>query len=329
MNQILLGLMSAVLATNTPQSVSNLIRQDTGVAISFSNTNDAEKQELDKLMVDDDAAMDEIDKWIRDNNAFAAQGAGESKEELNERILARLQTVRNGYEDFLKRHPDNADAYLAFGSFLSDTGDEQGGSAEYEKARELAPTNPAAWNDLANYYGENGPTTNAFVYYAKAIELNPEEPVYYENMATTVYLFRRDAMKFYGINETQVFDKALALYKKAVQLDPDNFALITDYAESYYGIRPLRIHDALAAWTNALEVAGNEFEREAVYIHLARIKIAAGRFAEAQAHLDAVTNSDYDTLKNSLERNLARREKEVMEAMATNVPTSSSGQKTP
>ena len=54
--------------------------------------------------------------------------------------------------------------------------------------------------------------------YAKAIELNPAEPVYYQNFATTVYLFRKDARAFYGINEQQVFDKALALYRKAMQI---------------------------------------------------------------------------------------------------------------
>ena len=35
-----------------------------------------------------------------------------------------------------------------------------------------------------------------------------------------------------------------------MQLEPDNFPLATDYAESYYGIRPLRTNDALVAWTN-------------------------------------------------------------------------------
>jgi len=37
----------------------------------------------------------------------------------------------------------------------------------------------------------------------------------------------------------------------------------------------------LAAWTNALQIAHNDVEREGVYIHLARIKMIAGRYAEA------------------------------------------------
>jgi hypothetical protein len=106
-----------------------------------------------------------------------------------------------------------------------------------------------------------------------------------------------------------------------VQLDPENFKLATDYSQSYYGIRPLRTNDALVAWTNALQIAHNDVEREGVYIHLARIKMAAGRFAEARAQLAAVTNSMYADLKHLLERGLAQRENKATNASAVNIST--------
>src|SRR5271170_3047250 len=293
MSDLTIGLLSALLATNQPQAVSNLIQQQTGISVQMVNPNDPAEKELQQLMADDDAALDEVDKWIQENNAFTAQGAGESKAELNAKIFARFAIVKKNYEDFLKRYPNNARGHLAYGSFLNDIGDEDAAVLQNETAAQLDPKNPAAWNNLANYYGENGPITNAFVYYAKAIELNSNEPVYYQNFATTVYLFRKDAREFYNINEQQVFDKALALYRQAMKLDPYNFPLATDYAQSYYGIKPLRTNDALVAWTNALQIAHDDNEREAVYIHLARIKLAAGRFAEAHAQLNLVTN---DTL---------------------------------
>jgi tetratricopeptide (TPR) repeat protein len=307
-NQLLIGLVGALVATNQPLAVSNLIEQNAGVSVSIPNPNDPAEKELHQLMVEDDAALAEVDKWIRDNDAFAAQGAGESKEELNARIMARLNIVRKDYQDLLQRYPDFARGHLAYASFLNNISDEKGGMLENEKARELDPKNPAAWNNLGNFYSENGPLTNAFAYFGKAIELDPNESVYYQNLALIVYLYRKDAMSFYGLTEPQVFDKALALYQKAVRLDPENFPLATDYAESYYGVRPLRTNDALAAWTNALQTARTEAEREGVYIHLARVKIAAGRFDEARAHLAAVTNSIYAGLKDRGERNLAERE---------------------
>ena len=149
--------------------------------------------------------------------------------------------------------------------------------------------------------------------------MDPTEPVYYQNLATTVYLYRTDAKEFYHLNEQQVFDKALALYRQAMQLDPDNFPLATDYAESYYGIRPLRTNDALVAWTNTLQIAHDDIEREGVYIHLARIKMLAGRYAEARAQLDAVTNTMYSDLKDTLEHAITQRESDATNS--TGFPT--------
>lgn len=308
MNDLTIGLLSALLATNQPQAVSNLVQQQTGASVTIVNPDDTTEKELQQLMADDDTALAKVDKWIQENNAFAAQGAGVSQADLNKKIQDRFAPVKKNYEDFLKRHPDSARGHLAYGSFLDDIGDEDAAMLQNETALELDPKNPATWNNLANYYGEHGPTTNAFIYYAKAIDLNSNEPVYYQNFATTVYLYRKDAREFYGISEQQVFDKALELYRQAMKLAPDDFVLATDYAQSYYGIKPLRTNDALVAWTNALQIAHDDNEREGVYIHLARIKLAAGRFSEAHAQLDAVTNSDFADLKNRIERNIAARE---------------------
>jgi tetratricopeptide (TPR) repeat protein len=316
-NELLIGLVGALIATNQPLAVSNLIQQNAGVSVTMVNPNDPAEKELTQLMAGDQAALDEVDKWIRDNNAFAAQGAGESREALNRRIRARFESVRKDYEDFLRRYPDFARGHLAYGSFLNDIGEEKEAGAQYGKAAQLDPKNPAAWNQLANYYGEHGPVTNAFVDYAKAIELNPAEPLYYRNLAATVYLFRKDARAFYGFSEEQVFDKALALYRKAMQLNPQNFLLAADYAESYYGIRPLRTNDALGAWTNAFQIARDDNEREGVYLHLARIKMVAGRFAEARAHLNDVTNAAFADVRRRLERNLAERENTATNSGAT------------
>ena len=304
MNDLLIGLVGAVLATNQPLAVSNLVQQHTGISVAVADVNDPAERELQQLMADDDAASAEVDKWIRDNNDFYAQGAGLPKEELNKRIMDRFASVRKNYEDFLKRHPDSAHGYLAYGSFLNDIGEEEAAVDQYEKSRQIDPKNPAVWNNLANYYGEHGPLTNAFIDYAKAIELNPAEPVYYQNMATTVYLYRRDAMAFYHINEPQVFDKALALYQQAMKLDPENFPLATDYAQTYYGIRPLRTNDALVAWTNALNIARDDVEREGVYLHLARIKTSIGQYDESRALLHCVTNGALIDMKKRLERSL-------------------------
>lgn len=297
------------MATNPGAATSNLLVQTTGVAVNLPNPNDPVEQEYKKLLEDDDTALAEVDQMMKDNAAATTRGQGVSSEALDSRIEARLASMRGEYEEFLKRHPDHARARIAFGSFLNDTKDEDGARAQYELALQLDPRNPAAWNNLANLYGHSGPVSKMFEYYGKAIDLNPLEPVYYENLATAVYLYRKDACAYYHFtNDQPVFDKSLALYHQALVLDPTNFALASELAESYYGIKPTRTEDALNAWSNALQIAQTGIEREGVYIHLARFKVSAGRFDEARQDLDRVSEPELADLKERLLRNLALRE---------------------
>lgn len=311
-SNLLIGVVGAILATNQPAALSNLVTNATGISIGAVSTNlagtNALELELQKIEDADDAAAAEVDGWIRENNEFAAKGAGVPKAALNQRIRDKFETSRKAYLDFIQRHPNYAPARIAYASFLTDMGEEEAGFEQLQKARDLDPTIPAVWNNLANYYGEHGPTTNAFICYEKAIQLDPNEPVYYHNFGTTVYLFRKDVKEYYHIDEQQVFDKAMALYSNAIRLDPTNFDLASDVAMTYYGIKPLRTHDALASWTNALRLAHDEIEREGVYVHFARIEGQAGMFDEARKQLNAVTNEMYLDTKRRIARMIEEKE---------------------
>jgi len=311
--------LGVLLATNQPAAVSNFVHAETGVAIKVTDPNDPVEQEFRKLMEADDEAQAEVDKWIRDNAEFAARGAGQAAPELNRKIRERFAPVRAGYEKFLDQHTNHVGALVAYASFLGDIGDEEGQRNYLERALALDRTDPAIWNNLANYYGHRGPVKKAFSYYEKAIELDPREPVYYHNFGTTVFLFRKDVTEYYAINEQQVFDKALTLYSNALWLDPTNFPLASDIAQTYYGIKPARTEDALRAWTNAYTLASDEIEREGVQVHFARLKMNVGRFAEARGHLDAITNAMYRDLKSRLERNWLEK------SAGTNLPVSVNG----
>jgi tetratricopeptide (TPR) repeat protein len=306
------------VAASRLTAATNLVAGTTNPPpVTVPDADDPVEKEYKKLMADDDAAQAEVDEWIKDNEQAAAKGAGVPPADLRRRIRERFAPIGKAYADFITRHPDHARARVAYGSFLGDLQDEDGAREQWEKALALNSKDPAAYNNLANLYGHTGPVKKAFEYYAKAIELNPREPIYYHNFGTTVYLFRKDAREFYGLTEQQVYDKALELYSKALQLDPKDFPLASDVAQTYYGIKPLRTEDALKAWTNTLAIAHDEIEREGVYLHLARIKLAAERFAEARAHLTGVTNQMYDVLKKRLARNLDEQERV---AKGTNAP---------
>ncbi len=308
MSDLLVGLLSAALATNQPVAVSNFVAENTGLSVHIVNTNDPIEQEYQKLIALDDDTMRQAEKLIDQDGSTSDDHVLSGAVTSDQRIQQRLETVRKAYEDFLQHHPDHARAHLAFGSFLNETRDEDGAVEQWEKGRELDPSNPAAWNNLANYYGHRGPVTNAFAYYAKAIDLNSNEPVYYHNLAVTVYLFRKDAEEYYHLTEDQVFDKSLGFYREAMKRDPDNFILASDYAECFYGTKPPRWEDGLVAWNQALKIAHDDVEREGVYLHLARINWKLDRFDEANRWLNQVTNSGYAVLKKRIARNILASE---------------------
>jgi len=264
--------------------------------------------EFNSIEAADDAAQNEVDKWIKEN-ARKAKGEEIPEAELKRRISERFEPVRKSYEDFVRRHPADARAHLGYGNFLNDREDELGAKAQWEKALELDLKNPSIYNILAGRYSESGPVDKAFEYFKKAIELSPAEAVYYHNFGDSLYVLRKRAMVYYGISEQQVYGKVLLLYSNALRLEPQNFTFARDLAQTYYSFKPLPVEAALHAWTNALKVAHEETDQEDVHIHLARVKMLAGRFDEARAQLEGVTNQASLNAKTTLLHNLEERQK--------------------
>lgn len=297
-------LTAVLLCACSLDAATNLPVKAKARGSSTNAVNSAVEAEYKRLLEQDQAALDEVDRWIKEFNLFEAQGAATPRSVLIAKIDQRISPVKKAYEDFIQRNPKHVEARIAYASFLGETGEEEEAIPHLEKARELDPNDPAAWNNLANIYGHIGPIEKAFEYYEKAIEIDPKEPVYLQNLATTTYLFRKDAIERYKITEREVFNKSLGLYQKALALDPENFLLATDLAQSYYGIRPLRTEEAIKAWEYAMAVAKTDLEKQGVHLHLGRVKLNSGMFDEAQKHLDQVTLEELGEMKKRLQRNI-------------------------
>ena len=238
------------------------------------------------------------------------------------RIDEKIRPVRDAYEEFLRRHPGHARSRMAFASFLSDTGNEVEAIEQYDKAKAINPKDPAAWNNLANLYAHVGPVEKAFPHYEEAIRLKPDEPLYLHNFGTLLFLYRKEAARFYKLEESAIFNRGIELYRKAIALDPKDFSLASDVAQTYYGIprstgksaeasreeEARLVTTALQSWTNAYQLAPGDTEREGIRIHLARWNIRAARFDDARAQLAAVTNATYLAVKKTLETDLATRQ---------------------
>ena len=328
MTNLLAGLLGALLATNQPAAFSNLISQRPGVTAEAADLNDPVEREYRQLLAEDDAAHADVYVLSKDDTKPIDGSTPATNTLVRAQVSRRLEPVRKGYEDFLKRHPEHARARLAYGSFLNDVGDEHAAAAQWEKARDINPRLPAVWNNLGNYYGHNGKVADAFTCYDKAIALAPLESVYYQNLATTAFLFRKPAEEHYGLTEPQLFNRVMSLYNKALALDPGNFALAVELAQTYYGFKPPVSGDleedrrtekehydtALEAWQRAMKLANDDVERQSVRVHLARVNIMAGNLEEAHRDLDLVTNGVFTPVKARLQKKLEGREAELLRA---------------
>ncbi len=309
MNYLIIGLVCAALAADPAPKLKKAAPKP--APAEATDKKDPVEAEYEKLLELDEAALKDIEKLNKDFEAFQGKGAAGTKAALAAKIDQRLEPVKQAYEDFLLKHSDHVDARLAYGSFLNELGEEDDAIVQWEKARSLDPKNPSPWNNLANVYAHIGPIKKAFQYYEKAIELDAEEPVYLQNLATVTYLFRKDAAETYRIDEEAVFNKSLDLYRRAMKLDPTNIVLATDYAQSFYGIRPMRTDDAISAWNHALTLAKSEVEKQGIYLHLARVELNSGKFTEADRHLGMVSDPEMQDLKDRLRKNLERKRNEA------------------
>jgi len=320
-SDLLAGLLSALVATNTPLAVSNLVQQKTGLAIPIANPNDPIEQEYQKLLTADDEAVVDFTRWRTESRSVGSSRDGVEVGLLNNRIRLRAAPIRQGYDEFLQKNPKHTNARVAYAAFLEEIGEEEEAGIQLKKAVELDANSPVAHNNLANHYGHNGGVTNAFPLYERAMQLAPTEPLYCDNLATSVFLFRRDAMAHYGITEPEVFAKALGLYRRGLDLDPTNFDRAVELAKSYYGVRLPPNDDpaarrqaetklgeeALAAWAQARKIASSDEEREGVLLHFARWQINLARLDEARRNLDAVTNAIFSSGKATLLKKLEGR----------------------
>jgi tetratricopeptide (TPR) repeat protein len=142
-----------------------------------------------------------------------------------------------------------------------------------------------------------------------AVKLADHDAVNYENLATAVFTFRTDAQKYFALkNEQAVFDRSIELYRHALDLDPANFNLAVELADSYFMIKPLRSDDGIAAWNTALKIAATPEQRDEAHLNLARFHLKAGRLDLVRSDLDQMPAGANLQSRQSIIRSLVARE---------------------
>ena len=236
------------------------------------------------------------------------------REFLTFRIRKRLDDIRQMYMSFLKDHPKHVKARVAYGSFLKHIDDRQGALGQWKKALADDPSNAAALNNIATHIGTIAIQNNirtlipeAFQSLEKAIALAPNEALYRHNFATTLSLFRLDAMRHYKISSGEVTQRALTELGKGMKLAPDNFEIAADRAETFLDIKPLPRQRALQAWERARTIANQQIQRDWVNLQIAIVHLETGELDAAETNLDLVSKDAFQKLVRDLRTALSSK----------------------
>jgi tetratricopeptide (TPR) repeat protein len=266
------------------------------VALTLATSAGAEDDEARyrQLLSRDDALMEQLELQSRSASLVARAS-----------LRANLRRLEADYRFFLKQHPDNDKALVAFGGFLYDQRRQDQAIQCWERAIAVNPRCAKAYNNLATHYGHFGGAAKALRYHQKAFELDPSDPIFHFNWATTCIMFRKDAHEVYGWDTDEIFRRSQEEFRKARDLAPQDFNYAQSYAETFYQVTKPDWQAALAAWQFCLGQPLDEVGRERVYSHLARVCIRSHRYDEAHTWLGKINAGEILPLRRVLERRLA------------------------
>lgn len=271
--------------------------------------------QLNKILTADNTAITEIASWIEKNRKAQRSNASE-RDYLTFRIRKRLDNIRQLYLSFLKDHPKHTKARIAYGSFLTYIDDRQGALGQWTKALADDPSNAAALNNIATHIGTIAVQNNirtrlpeAFQSLEKAIALAPKEALYRHNFATTLSLFRLDAMRHYEISAIEVTKRALTELERGMELATDDFEIAADRAETFLDINPLPRQRALQAWKEARKRAKDRNQEDWVNLQVAIVHLETSHLDAAEKNLDLVSKDSFQKLIHDLRTALLHKRK--------------------
>jgi hypothetical protein len=247
----------------------------------------------------------------------AAAKAGDDLDE--DKFRRDLQDLSNAYEDYLKKYPNYAAGYAAYGVLLGKVSMRKQSAMLLLKSDELflkddakagarTPAFIRTWalvkNQLGNFVAEEGKPLEAVNYFLSAIDLTPNEPLYHYQLGSLLTEARDDFLKS-GQWTRASLDKAMQnAFKRAGELAPDRLEFTYRYAESFYDLEQPDWDGALKVWAALEEKGKNDLERQTMRLHAANILIKQRKFEYALAMLASVTEEPLQKQRQKLTEDL-------------------------
>jgi tetratricopeptide (TPR) repeat protein len=220
-----------------------------------------------------------------------------------------VQDLCNDYELLLRRNPDFAAGYAAYGYLLSKMEMPRQAVGVLLKANQLDPNMPLVKNQIGNYLAETGKPIEAENYYRAAIALDPTEPLYHYQLGTLLHEARDDFIKSGNWTPQQIDDAMHKAFERAAELAPNEIAYTYRYAESFNDLEKPEWDKALKVWAGLEEKEKGSLGRQIIRLQAANVLIEEGKFDAAKVLMAAVTEPKLEPQKQKLIAKMAETAK--------------------
>ena len=161
----------------------------------------------------------------------------------------------------------------------------------------LEPGNAAIANSLGGAYLQVGRVAQSANQFQRAVDTASGVAAYHYNLANVEFLLRHDLTAAWQIDTAALLRRALAEYREASRLSPNDMEYARGYAETFFGMPDPNWAEAEVAWRRVLKLAP---QRDFAYLQLARVSLKRGDKPAARKFLDQVRDARHDGLKEKL-----------------------------
>ncbi len=200
--------------------------------------------------------------------------------------------VAKSFRNLAAKYPTNAAVQKACGDYLWNAGAPDDALPFWLTAQALTHNDADLASSLGSAYLRLVQVKNAANQFERAIATAPENPLHHYELANLLSVFRHD------LDGEASLLRALAEYRRAAELAPDDRRLAQAYADTFYILAAPDWETALTAWLAVRKLSGaaTDFPN----VHLARISLNLGRADDARAYLDQLKDSAFMPLREKL-----------------------------
>ncbi len=205
------------------------------------------------------------------------------------------------YRQLVAQYPDQPTVRKAAGDHFWRSGDAATAVAEWQAAQALDPSDAETASALGSARLRDGQTREAREQFQRAVDARPGNARYHFDLANVLFLFRHDLAGSPPLpDEPTVLREALAQFRRASELAPEDGGIARAYAETFYGVPQPDWAEALAAWKHVLTLTADapDFANG----HLARVSLRLGLPEQAETYLDLIHDPAFASVVDTLRR---------------------------